>query len=276
MNQFWLLLIFGGIAFLSWLFGKLKEQAEINRAKQQSRRRYDESLRTGRSEEEPAAAPTATQGAGMPQDLRTLAQRRQEQLRALREQQAERMRRAAGGRQTTTTRPPDPSSWTRGQSAAPPQPARRPTPPPPIRRQPTMRTPQQPAGPPSGRQTPTRRSPTPRTQSPPKSAQRQTPQRRQAPPPPTRTRHERGQRIIEVERTQTPRRQTGAREASGTRSLLVPFSQEAMSATAGKTRQRPARFNRERLREAVIMFEVFNKPVCMRDPDHSAGSMPFG
>jgi len=265
-SQFVLLLIFGGIAFISWLFGKLKEQAEINRARQQSRRQYEESLRTGRSEGEPATATSQSTQTGMSQDLRTLAQRRQEQLRALREQQAERMRRGGAGRFQTTAGAPDPTAWSGGQTT-PQQPARRPTPPPPIRRQPQQRVPQQRSRQPQIRQP---QQTTQQTRAP------QPPQRRTAvpPPPPTRTRHERGQRIIEVERTPSSRKPARTRELSGTRSLLVPFSQEAMSASAHQTRKRSARFSHADLRRAVIMFEVFNKPVCMRDPDESPGAFP--
>lgn len=119
MNQFWIFLIVVGISVASSIIGKLKEQAEINRAREAARKRREEEERTGRPAEQPSRqtqisaqseyrtsaqsqqtqqtqtttpAPTAT---SREQRMRDIAARRQAELRELRERQA-RMRAQRG------------------------------------------------------------------------------------------------------------------------------------------------------------------------------------
>jgi hypothetical protein len=77
-----LVLIFFAFSALSWLIGKLREQAAIKKARDENRRARDEELRTGRV----AEAPSQTRG-GELAELRELAAKRQEQLRQMREMQ---------------------------------------------------------------------------------------------------------------------------------------------------------------------------------------------
>jgi hypothetical protein len=82
-NNLWFLALFFGMSFASWLYGQLREQAKLKKAREEARRQYEEGLRTGRtSTEQPRPSPqpaTATAG--------ELAERRQAQLRELRRQQ---------------------------------------------------------------------------------------------------------------------------------------------------------------------------------------------
>lgn len=80
-----------GLSILSWVVGKVREQAEIKRQRDAARRRMEEQLRTGRAE--PAPSPT-TAAQGM--SAQELAARRQAQLQELRRQQAEKKRAALG------------------------------------------------------------------------------------------------------------------------------------------------------------------------------------
>lgn len=83
MNNLWVLAIFLAMSFGSWLLNQLREQAKLKKARDEARRRYEEQLRTGRTEPSrsvapaPVAAPSAEEA----------AQRRQAQLRELRKQQ---------------------------------------------------------------------------------------------------------------------------------------------------------------------------------------------
>lgn len=86
-----LVLIFFAFSALSWLIGKLREQAAIKKARDENRRAREEELRTGRVAEPPAP----TRG-GELAELRELAAKRQEQLRQMREMQK---RSAASARQ---------------------------------------------------------------------------------------------------------------------------------------------------------------------------------
>jgi hypothetical protein len=96
-NQFYLFAIVATLSLLSWIIGKLREQAEIKRAKDEARRRQDEQLRTGRS----SGAPAANAPAGA--SAQELAARRQAQLEALRKQQQINQRARAVG--TAAPRP---------------------------------------------------------------------------------------------------------------------------------------------------------------------------
>ena len=87
INLLFLILVVGA-PILSWIAGKVKEAAEVKRLQDQARRNHEEQLRTGRAPEEAsqerkdAARPARTAA-----DLQALAERRQAQLRALRQRQ---------------------------------------------------------------------------------------------------------------------------------------------------------------------------------------------
>jgi colicin import membrane protein len=102
--QFALLFLVFGFSAASWLYGKLREQAELKKMRDAQRRRREQELRTGRmtraQAEAEAAATAGAAGAGGaatagakagssrdPEELRRLAERRQAQLRELRERQ---------------------------------------------------------------------------------------------------------------------------------------------------------------------------------------------
>lgn len=77
------LIVFFAFSAGSWIFGTLRQQAIRKRARVDARNRFEEQLRTGRSEEapkDPTAAPVS--------QAQKLAARRQAQLQRLREQQA--------------------------------------------------------------------------------------------------------------------------------------------------------------------------------------------
>jgi len=121
-SQLVIILIFAGISTLSWVFGKLREQAELKRARDDARKRRDEELRTGRSEQEPspaAARPTAAQSRAQ-----ELAARRQAQLEQLRRQQQSRAQVTLPGGVVIVRTPQTPGPVSRGQSV----PRRAPTP----------------------------------------------------------------------------------------------------------------------------------------------------
>lgn len=89
--QLLILLLFMGLSFASWLFGQLREQRRIKRARDESKRRYEEHLRTGRPLE---GGPAQGQAAPARQTLTPaeLAARRQAQLREARRLPEERPR----------------------------------------------------------------------------------------------------------------------------------------------------------------------------------------
>lgn len=82
-QNLWMLLIFFGLSALSWVVGKMREQATIRKQKEEARQRYEEQLRTGR-DAEPGPQRTVSPQTPVPADL---AERRQAQLRELRRQQ---------------------------------------------------------------------------------------------------------------------------------------------------------------------------------------------
>ncbi|RMH27319.1 MAG: hypothetical protein D6693_05575 [Planctomycetota bacterium] len=106
MNNFnWIFWIIVGATALQWVYGKVQEQTELNKAKKSREQARQASLRTG-----PATSPTPTQRRG-PGRAITLTQaelqaRRQAQLKALRERQA----RAAGPAQPRATHAPRPTT----------------------------------------------------------------------------------------------------------------------------------------------------------------------
>ncbi len=79
-NSLWFLAIFFAMSIGSWVLGQLREQAKLKKTRDESKRQYEEQLRTGRAEPaRGAAGPTA--------QAMDLAERRQAQLRELRRQQ---------------------------------------------------------------------------------------------------------------------------------------------------------------------------------------------
>lgn len=110
-TQFVILLIFAGISTLSWVFGKLREQAELKRARDEARRRRDEELRTGRAVETPAPGTRQSAAQSRAQEL---AARRQAQLEQLRRQQQARAQVAVPGGVVIVRGPQPPGAPARG------------------------------------------------------------------------------------------------------------------------------------------------------------------
>ncbi|MBN8645692.1 MAG: hypothetical protein J0L61_10710 [Planctomycetes bacterium] len=77
-----ILLVFGASA-LSWVIGKLREQAAIKKMKDEAKRRSEEELRTGRVTSAPAEPSRSSELA----ELRELAAKRQQQLQQMRQAQ---------------------------------------------------------------------------------------------------------------------------------------------------------------------------------------------
>lgn len=97
-NQLYFLLLFLALSAGSWVVGQLREKAQIKKARDAARRKYEEQLRTGRTEED--VPPTLVASAPSSQDL---FQKRQAQLRDLRRQQEQ--ARSAQGRGSTVRQP---------------------------------------------------------------------------------------------------------------------------------------------------------------------------
>ncbi|MEQ9616498.1 MAG: hypothetical protein RLN60_00515 [Phycisphaerales bacterium] len=103
MNSVWPILVVVVISILTSVIGKLKEQAEIKKAQEAKRRRYEEQIRTGATVS-PRTAPQQPQQQTRPQPqprivtatttdqrearLQEIRERRQAELRELRERQA--------------------------------------------------------------------------------------------------------------------------------------------------------------------------------------------
>lgn len=103
LTQLLILLLAIGAPALSWVFGKLREQAELKKARDAARRRHEESLRTTHlTERSPARLSPQEQRQRERQDL---AARRQAQLRELRQRQHERVSRPG----TVVVRGPGPT-----------------------------------------------------------------------------------------------------------------------------------------------------------------------
>jgi len=96
MNNAWPILIIVAISIISSIVGKIKEQAEIKRAKDAAQRRYQEQIRTGQApnpQQSQVRAPGVLQApqqspASAGDQLRDIAARRQAELRELRKRQA--------------------------------------------------------------------------------------------------------------------------------------------------------------------------------------------
>lgn len=164
-TQFIILLIFGGISMLSWVLGKLREQAELKRARDEARRRREEELRTGRSGDAPDSM-DARQTAARTR-AQELAARRQAQLEQLRRQQQARAQVTLPGGVVIVRNPPPPPAPTRAPSPArrPPSPAGPTGIPVPPRRSTVRPTPAS-RGAPGPRPTPPTAAPPPRAPAP--------------------------------------------------------------------------------------------------------------
>ncbi len=222
-----------GAPALSWIVGKMKEAAEMKRLRDVSRRRMDEQLRTGRAAEDadPEAAPTPTAQPAKPartaSDLQALAQRRQAQLRALRQRQA-------GA--------PAP--------AAPPTVRARPVP--------TQAAPTSPAG--SGHTVPVR----PITMARPvPSARTQTPQRTVTSARPTARRVPAQQQPVDPRDAQQEALKAQYLKHRMTHRAADATAAAAAAATA--VSKRMAIPGRAELRRAIILNELLSPPVALRD-----------
>lgn len=92
-------LIVIGFSGASWVYGKIREQADLQRAREEARKRFEEQLRTGRAE----TGEEEDQTTSREQRLDELAARRQAQLQELRKRQ---QAAARGGQQTVVLRGP--------------------------------------------------------------------------------------------------------------------------------------------------------------------------
>ncbi len=115
--QFLILAFMLGAPAVSWIIGKLRDQLEQKRARDEWLRRREEELRTGRASEEQPAGATAERNP----DLEELAARRQEQIRRLKEQQARQTGAAAARPPKPTAQRPRPRP-AGGSTASRPQP----------------------------------------------------------------------------------------------------------------------------------------------------------
>ncbi len=127
-----LFLIFIGLPLLQWIAQKIKEQRDAAKAKENIRRRQEETLRTGRapSEDEREARERASTQTNVDAAKREAMQKRQEQLRELRRKQIQAQAEArARARQTQSTKPrPAPSARVPQQPTSAPRQAPRTTP----------------------------------------------------------------------------------------------------------------------------------------------------
>lgn len=147
----WLFLIFIILPALQWVAQRIKEKREVAKAAERIRRQKDESLRTGRppAEEQAVASERAQTQVSLDAAQREAIQRRQQQLRELRQRQMQaqaearaRARQSSGtaSRRPAQARPQAPTPSPRVPSARPtpvPPPARRPLPTPPPQAGPT-------------------------------------------------------------------------------------------------------------------------------------------
>lgn len=265
-----LFLIFIGLPLLQWIAQKIKEQRDAAKAKENIRRRQEETLRTGRapSEDERDARDRASTQARVDAAQREAMQKRQEQLRELRRKQMQAQAEArARARQTQSTRP-------------------RPTP--------TARAPQQPTNRPSPR---TAQAPVPQQ---PRHSQPSPPAQRSRPsqPPPARpasvAERPGGTRASEFERI-TRQRQI---EAAKRQAILQAQSQESdrlgessvrpmLAETLGAAKRAASltapdasdattsgadllsNLDADDWRRGIVLAEVLGRPISLRDDERS-------
>ncbi|MFM9957067.1 MAG: hypothetical protein ACKVZJ_03260 [Phycisphaerales bacterium] len=117
--QLLLIILVFGFSAISWVIGKLREQAAIKKARDELRRARDEQLRTGRTPEEAGSGPSeAKTRSGDLNELRELAMKRQRQLEQMKEMQQQQMRSQRTAAQTPTRDP----RQVPGTSSIPPMP----------------------------------------------------------------------------------------------------------------------------------------------------------
>lgn len=260
-SQFIIFMIVMAFSVLSWVIGYLKEQSRIKKAKDEQRKRFEESLRTGRPVEE-AARPT--------DPAAELAARRQAQLQELRRQQMEERSRGGG---TVVVRAPSGTGQARpGQSG---QGFPLPVPP--------TGTPQQRPG---RGQVVVQRTPAGQ-----RSAQRQQPQqpareRRDATPPTFNSGNDPAVLAARRQREQAERESAAQiatrkedRESERRAAELAVHDREKRLAAAASSRATAAALPKgprgllldpsgnmspQSLRRAIVLAEIFNKPVSQR------------
>lgn len=227
--QFLILALAVGAPVLSWLAGKIKEAHELKRLRDTARKNYEEQLRTGRAPAQPPAATTEqAKPARTAADLQALAERRQQQLRELRERQI------GQAPATAPSAPRAPST----------QPVQRPT------RAPGVRRPM-PGGKPGGT-SPVRpvavRSPKQVRESARDPARSDAPARRdaQAPTPP-------GVQAVRPALVQAMVQQHVAAAEPAKGGPPVPMGMRSIAPT------------RQELRRAIVLSELLNRPVSLRD-----------
>lgn len=244
-------LAFFAFSALSWVIGKLREQAAIKKSRDEARRNRDEELRTGRAVE----APAQTRG-GELAELRELAAKRQQQLQQMRDMQK---RSAAAAKQRpkdTVVFGPSPIPLPGGQRqqgpGVPGVPGRPSLPNAPVTLRPQGRPQQQPS---RGVQDIRPGTPLPRAKGKTPATRREEPAAEFVRQPYT-VEPAKPRRIVAdtTDHIGGP----GAPETSVNRP--APVGLAALLATAGK---RPTPSD---MRRAIMLNEVLSKPVGMRDP----------
>lgn len=100
-----ILLLFFGFSAVSWVIGKLREQAAIKKARDEMKRARDEQLRTGRAPEPVAGGQPPPARTSELNELRELAAKRQRQLEQMREMQQQGLRAQRTAAQTPARDP---------------------------------------------------------------------------------------------------------------------------------------------------------------------------
>gem|GEM_PF-1355433 len=236
-----------GFSFLSWIYNQLRLQRERLRIQQERERRRLEALRTGRGLRETAAArPSHTVLSPAAQHAQQIAQRRQAQLERLRRQQALRaaMSRSSGTPSPGTPRIPSaPGTGLagRGVASAGPHPVLRTTPPGPG----AARTPS--AGPRPAR--PQRASSTP-PRLPPEQI-----------------------RALRRRRASSRASRTPPPEAEPIRRIVPDVRSDDRSEEPSPSSRRSAlgEMDRQDWRRAVLIREILDPPLAIREEDHLGG-----
>jgi hypothetical protein len=247
-----IVLLFFAFSAISWVVGKLREQAAIKKARDEMKRTRDEELRTGR-----AVAPPAPTRGGELAELRELAMKRQQQLQQMRDMQKRGPQTARSGTPEILVGAPLPvpglpnrpgTLSAPGIPGTPGIPGRpRPIPPQTVRPVPL---------PNRGVQDIRPGTPTPRQQKNPPMSRRDAPGRGEADFRPPYTVEPSAPRRL-VADTPEPNHAIGDSAASR---RAAPIGLSALLGTAGT---RPTASD---MRRAIILNEIFSKPVGARPP----------
>jgi hypothetical protein len=247
----WLFLIFIILPALQWVAQRIKEKREVAKAAERIRRQKEETLRTGRppAEEQAVASERAQTKTSLDAAQREAIQRRQQQLRELRQKQmqaqAEARSRARQSSGTSSRRPAQ--ARPQAPTPSPRAPSARPTP-----------------------------IPAPERRPQPVSAQPR-PQPKPAPAPVRVSEFEQitRQRQIEIAKRQAlldeAAREADRRGESAVRPMLASRSPEhdvtAVDATQATTSgaELLSNLDADDWRRGIIMAEILGKPVCERD-----------